>query len=111
MTPTQSQALQQQITDLGARMDRGFDELKEIMVGFETRVRGLEQREAGCQPLLQSRVDAAFRLIDEHSSEIKKLNEIITELRQTNRIITWLGGLVGSAIILWIIGQMLGLIK
>lgn len=109
--PSQNAAVQAQITALGDRMDRGFSELKEIMGCFETRVRGLEQREAGCQPLLQSRLDAAWREIDAHAAEIKKLNDVIIELRQANRIVTWLGGIVGSAIILWIIGQTLGLIK
>lgn len=117
MTPPQSlqshqnEALQAQIVALGERMDQGFSRLENILSTFENRVRGLENREAGCQPLITSRLDAAWREIDSHTAEIKKLNEVITELRQANRIITWLGGTVGGAIILWIVGQTLGLIR
>jgi hypothetical protein len=112
MTPPSGQsALQQQIVALGDRMEQGFSELKTIMTGVEGRVRGLEQREAGCQPIVQARMDAAWKRIDEHESEIKRLSDAILELRQTNKILTWLGGLMGGATILWLVGNLLGLIK
>lgn len=108
---SQQTALQAQITALGDRMEQGFNKLESIMTGVEGRVRGLETREAGCQPIITSRIDAAWREIEAHKMEIKKLSDAILELKQTNRILTWLGGLLGSAIVLWIVGQLLGLIK
>ncbi len=104
-------ALQTQIDELGERMDEGFKELKDMFRGFEERVRTVEQREAGCQPLIQSRLDAAWRQIDTNTSSIKMLTETIVALKHTNNILTWLGGIMGSAIIIWILGQILGLIK
>jgi chromosome segregation ATPase len=104
-------ALQVQINALGERMDAGFREIKEMLQPLERRVRDIEQREDRSQPLTQSRLDAAWRKIDEHSADLKALNETIVQLKQTNKILSWLGGLLGSAIILWVIGQLLGLIK
>jgi hypothetical protein len=103
-------ASQSQITALGDRMEQGFNELKQIMTGVEGRVRGLENREAGCQPIVNARMDAVWKRVDEHDAEIKELRSTITELKQTNKILTWLGGLVGSAFVLWVVGFFLGLI-
>ena len=113
MTPPNASqtALQQQITALGDRMEQGFAKLETIMTGVEGRVRGLEQREAGCQPIISSRLDAAWKTIDEHTAEIKRLSDAILELKQTNKILTWLGGLMGGATVLWLLGNLLGLIK
>lgn len=44
-------------------------------------------------------------------AEIKRLSDAILELKQTNRILTWLGGLMGGATVLWLLGNLLGLIK
>jgi hypothetical protein len=117
-------ALQVQITELGARMERGFNELKEIISGFEVRVRGLETREAGCQPLVNSELKAAWRKIDEHGTEIAVLKELIktqndaiqalqlvaTELKRTQALISWVGGVVGGAALLWFVSKLMGLI-
>ncbi len=128
MTPpqiNQVSALQSQMTDLGARMDRGFEELKTIMSGVETRVRALETREAGCQPLTQARLDAAWREIDAQEAQIKALTEIIaklsksieelatrvTKLEEGFKLVKWAGGLIAGSVITWIVLQTLGLIK
>jgi hypothetical protein len=114
----QGKTLQTQIDELGGRMDAGFRELKEMFRDFEERVRVSEQREAGCQPVVQARIDAAWRKIDEHTSDIKCLNdtikamtETISALRHTNRILTWLGGVLGGVMATWFLMQILGLIK
>lgn len=119
MTPAASQqtALQKQIDDLGVRMDRGFEELKGLMVGYEGRLRGVETREAGCQPIINARMDAAWKAIDghsadikEHEEEIQQMKQTIVELKRTQALLAWIGGLLGSAIVLWVISQLLGLI-
>lgn len=91
-------------------MEQGFNKLEQIMTGVEGRVRGLETREAGCQPIVNARMDAAWKKIDEHDAEIKDLRATLAELKQTNKILAWLGGLVGSAFVLWVVGFFLGLI-
>ena len=99
-------------------MDRSFTELKEILQGMDDRVRRLENNEAGCQPLVNSRISEAFRQLDKHTADIKTLTDAIaqmkatiTELQHANKILTWIGGLLGSALILWFVTQLLGLIK
>jgi hypothetical protein len=42
--------------------------------------------------------------------QIKDLRATLAELKQTNKILAWLGGLVGSAFVLWVVGFFLGLI-
>lgn len=73
---------------------------------------------------LKAEVDAAHRRIDDHErhtaekveefdmarAELKALTNAVLELRQANKIITWLGGLVGSSFILWVVGRLLGLL-
>lgn len=114
----QAAALQAQITAWGERMDRGFGELKEILQGIDDRVRRLENNEAGCQPLVNNRLSEAFRQLDKHTADIKTLTDTIGQMKETmaelqhaNKILTWIGGLLGSALILWLVSQLLGLIK
>lgn len=108
---TDQSALQTQINSLGERMERGFSELKEMLQGFETRVRAVETQEAGCQPLVNARLAALESKTDAHAVDIKVMKDTIAELKQTNKILTWVGGLLGSTLIIWFISQLLGLIK
>ena len=45
---------QEQITALGARMDKVFDELKGLLQSYETRVRELELRQAEQRPFFKA---------------------------------------------------------
>lgn len=100
-----------QITALGERMDQGFTRLEAVMTGVEGRVRGLEQREAGCQPIVSSRMDAAWKKIDEHTAELKDLHDAVKALQHANRIITWIAGIAGSSLVLWFMSQIYQAIK
>lgn len=109
--------LQRQIKSLGERMDHGFGELKDLFRKSDERLRGLETREASCQPIVTARIDAAWREIDTHKEQIKELqvaddgqDQAITQLREQNRLLLWLAGLEGSAILVWVITSLLKLI-
>ena len=93
MTDNEILGLQTQITSLGTRMEKGFDELKEIVSGFDQRVRTVELKEANCNPILTARVDSAWLKLNEHEASIKELVKISTELVYTNRILKWLLGI------------------
>jgi hypothetical protein len=68
---------QQQLDGLGARFDKGFDEIKNLMRSFDERIRAIELREAGCSPLLLKRiVDTETRLV-EQEKEINILRDLI----------------------------------
>lgn len=109
--------VQSQINALGERMEAGFKRLEDKINSFEERVRSVEHSEASCQPLLQARLDAAWRQIESNGAKIETMagvqaqqQQMIGELRHSNKIMTWLGGLVGSGLILWLISQLLQLI-
>jgi predicted phage tail protein len=99
-------ALQAQIDGLGDRMKEGFDEVKGMIMGFDTRVRGLETREAGCQPVLAAGLKSAQDKIDEHDKQLKALE------MQMSRLMTAYGVLVliGSSTMLSVMALIWALI-
>ena len=115
--PITTNDLQRQITALGARMDEGFRELKEIVRSSESRLRDLENREAACNPIVNAKLDAAWREIDDHETKIRDLNgqydehEVaIAKLMQQIKVMTWIAGIAGAALITWLVAQVLNLI-
>lgn len=104
-------SLQKQISDFGARLNQvadGVAEIKRMLQDIEKRVRNLEQSDAGSHPLMQSRIDSAWRKIDEHENDIKTLKAAIARLETSNRLLAWLGGILGSTVIIWLVTQILG---
>lgn len=94
MTDSEIMALQAQIKSLEDRMEKGFNKLEGIMTGVESRVRTVENKEAACSPIMNSRVEAAWREIDKHTTQIKTLENMLESLVQTNRILKWLLGVI-----------------
>lgn len=115
--PITTNDLQRQIVNLGARMDEGFREIKEIVRNSESRLRDLETREAACNPIVNAKLDAAWREIDDHKAKIKDLGDnddehevAIAKLMQQIKVMTWIAGIAGAALITWLIGQVMNLI-
>lgn len=108
MSDTTLRGLQEQINTLGTRMDKGFDELKQIVSGFDERVRNVELKEANCNPILTSKVDAAWRKIDEHDTVIKELLKTSSELVHTNKILKWILGVLTVLITAYLAKLMIG---
>jgi hypothetical protein len=48
---------QEQMTALGRRMDKGFDEIKGLLQSYETRVRELELQQAEQRPFFKAQVE------------------------------------------------------
>lgn len=122
MTPPNLQALQAQLTALGETMQQSLQRVETNIQDINNRLRGLENREAGCQPLINQRLDAAWRTIDEMKTEmaaIKKsagdekiaMGNRIAKLENSLGMVMWVGGIVGTAIILWLVNNWLGLIR
>lgn len=101
-------ALQRQLNDIGERMEKGFDRLEKLMTGVEVRVREVEKREASCSPMLQGRLDAAWREIDEHKVKIEKLEKAVEALVQTNSILKWLLGVSTTVLVALLIKLIVG---
>lgn len=101
MTEGTLRGLQDQINSLGNRVEKSFDELKQIISGFDKRVRDVELKEANCNPILTSRVDAAWRKLDEHDAVLKEMDKALEELKNsiselvnTNKILKWILGIL-----------------
>jgi hypothetical protein len=94
-------------------MDKGFDEIKVLVRSFDERVRGVEMQEAGCQPLLSGRIDAAWRRLGEHDSTFDKHDGRLKDLEaQLGRLMTMYAIFVfiGSALGLSVIALIWALI-
>jgi len=98
-------------------MDQGFAKLESMLSAVEERLRCLETNDAGYQPLITSRVDAAWRRLEEqqelistHNKMLHAINLEIAGLNRTNIILSWLGGIMGTAVIVWLVGKILELI-
>jgi len=106
--------LQSQITELSARVNQivsGIDDIKTMLRQMEERVRRLENNEAGAHPLMESRIDAAWRKIDEHDKRLDTLTQMVGKLDQSNRLMAWLGGILGSTVLIWLVTQILQLLR
>lgn len=107
-----SDTTQAQIDALGDRMDKGFTELKEMLYRFDERIREIDRLQASSQPVLISRLDAAWRRIDSHSVEIDKYREdLVTlthSLNQLENIFKWMLGIFTSVIITLLIAFFTG---
>jgi len=103
-------ALHRQITEFATRIEQvahDVAEIKQMLRGIEERVRVLETHEAGSHPLMESRIDVALRKIEEHDRRIKTLEDMVVKLDDNNRLLSWLGGILGSTVIVWLITQIL----
>ncbi len=107
-------SLQRQISDLTARLDqvaRDVSEIKQMLRAVEERVRALENHEAGAHPLMESRIDAAWRKLEEHDKRLDTMNQIVSRLDHSNRLMAWLGGILGSTVLIWLVTQILQVVK
>jgi chromosome segregation ATPase len=115
MADGELRGLQEQINSLGTRMEKGFDELKSIVSGFDKRVRDVELIQANSNPILTSRVDATWRKLDEHDGalkdldkEIEDIKKTISELINTNRILKWILGVLTTLMTTYLIKLLVG---
>ena len=106
------QSSQAQIDALGERMERNFSEIKEMLLRFDERLRQTERLEASCQPLINSRLDAAFRKIDIHDVELDKLRAALSQLTkitgQLESVSRWLLGIATAIIVAVLIAFLTG---
>jgi prophage DNA circulation protein len=103
-------SLQRQIAELTARLDQVAEdvtEIKQLVRGVEERVRTLEHTAAGAYPLMESSLDAAWRKLEEHSGRLDSLSQLVSRLDQSNRLMAWLGGILGSTVLIWLVTQIL----
>lgn len=122
MTAQNLQGLTAQLAALGDFMQQSLQRVEANIADINQRLRGLENREAGCQPLITQRLDAAWRAIDElkaeqstfkkkHEEEVISLKLRLSKAESRLAQVVGIGSLVGSGIIVWLLNNWLGLIK
>jgi len=107
-------SLQKQIELIDTRLSQlceGIGEIKAMLQNIEARVRKLETEEAGMHPVIETRISAAWRRLDEHEQKLASLTTAIVRLEQANRVLSWIGGILGSTVIVWLITQLLRVVK
>lgn len=103
--PTQS-VLMVQIRDLGERMEANFQRLS---VRFDELEKRMRESEAN-QPAFRQRLEAVERQLADNCKQTEALERAVLTLNNAIAIARWLGGLVGGALILWLIGRLTGLL-
>lgn len=95
MPPGES-AIQSQIDSLGDRMATGFGELKDILRPVEDRLRAIERMEAGCQPVMITRIDSVIKQVADHETRLQnKSQQIINLEKQVTSLAEQIKSLVG----------------
>jgi hypothetical protein len=100
--------LQRQIDRITASVDAGFNRIETMLREIELRVRATEKQEAACSPLVNSKIDVAWRTIDTHSAQIDGLVKLTTDLVQTNRVLKWILGVSTMILVAVVIEIMRG---
>ena len=106
-------APQTQLAGIAVRLERiesDIGEIKETLMSNDTRVRAIEQGQAGIHPILDSRLDALEKRTSQHDVQIAELTKNVESLRQTVKTVTWVCGIAGGAVLTWLIAQLLALI-
>lgn len=104
-------SLQSQINKLGEQIDKSYERIERLVSRVEERVRSLESVEAGNHPLINKTLVDHAKTIEQHESILQAITIKIAALEHANKILTWLGGILGSALLIWIVGQVLALIN
>ena len=101
-----------QVDLLGERMDKGFSELKEMLIRYEERLRGVETREVGSFAVVGSRLDAAWKKIDDHSEELKILSDSLSGIGKSAALLEtvskWLLGVMTAIVVAVVIAFVTG---
>lgn len=94
------------------RIEAGFQRLDASIRAIDERLRIAETREAGFTPLINSRLDAAWKKIDAHQEELKILREDLATLthsvNQLSSIMRWLLGIFTSCLVAFLIAIATG---
>jgi len=88
----------------------GFDELKHIMNAIEVRVRKLEEDNARICSTQELRMSALEKRHDDDHEELEELSKQVQGLDDRVKLIMWVGGIIGAAVILYLLNGWLALL-
>lgn len=94
------------------RIELGFAKLDAAIKVLDDRQRAAENREAGNTPIMSSRLEAAWRKIDDHETSIRDLRQEVSKLMQSViqllSILRWMLGIFTSLIVAILIALATG---
>ena len=88
----------------------GFTELKGIMNAIESRVRKLEEDNARICSTQELRMTTLEKNHVTDHDKLEEIEEKVNSLSDRMKIIAWVGGIVGGAVILYVINGWLCLL-
>lgn len=94
------------------RIEAGFARIDLAIRQLDERLRQSEMRDAGFSAPTGARLDAAWRRVDEHSSQIseleKELRQLVSTVNQLQQILKWMLGIFSSLLVAVLIALATG---
>jgi hypothetical protein len=94
------------------RIELGFAKLEAAIKVLDDRQRAAENREAGSTPIMSSRLDAAWRKIDDQAVHLTELQRDLAQLTASvaalQNILRWMLGIITSLIVAVLIALATG---
>lgn len=78
---------------------------------LDERLRGMETSSDQQHPLIDERISKLSKAMAEHEERLRRLEEAMVKMEQTNRLLTWVIGLVAAGTVGWIVTNLLEGIK
>lgn len=105
------------IDGLNGRVEARMDDITRRLDGLDARMVALERCQTRDGVEQSSRLDAAWRRIDEHSAALaasaedrKHLGLRVSQVEDRLRLVYWLMGLIGATTVVAIVGGVLNLV-
>jgi DNA repair exonuclease SbcCD ATPase subunit len=112
MTPAEgtTSAVLQRIEANQQRLEQKLDALNAAFQGFQVIYEQRHSKLAEGIAIMTQRIEHIEKIQSEHDRQIEALVKSVQHLEDTVKILSAVGGTAFSAILLWLIGQLLGLL-
>lgn len=111
MTASNTQHIMLTLNHAVEKMAADIEEIKETLRAFDDRLRALERKEDAIHPVLEKQLLQVCKYIDDHEIKFNELSKAVLRLEQSHRLLAWISGIVGSTVVIWIIQQLLQMMK
>jgi predicted RNase H-like nuclease (RuvC/YqgF family) len=112
-TRVSNEVLQHHITELSVHLEHVSSDLcsiKEQLKSLDQRLRSIENQNSSSHPVLEIQISE----LQKHNIQVEKrldiLERSLLRLESSNRILTVIGGVLGTTTVTWLITQVLNMI-
>ena len=92
-------------------IDARLGKIDSTMEQLEQRMRTAESSNDKEHPLINERISKLAAMTEQHEVRLRTLEQAVTRMEQTNRLLTWLIAIIGAGTLGWIITNLLEGIK